>query len=201
MGVRTMTTINTNRRTQRGFSLLEMLVALVVFSIGMLAVAGLQTISKQANYEGLQRTTAAQIAYGLLEDIRTNGDALDVYRTAPVIGNGSLGGEPAPNCRDGAECTAAQKAQHDLWFWEQALDGTMETSGGAGTGGLVMPTMCIEGPAVGGAGIYRVTIVWRGTASISNGNNNPCGAGSGDYGGNLEFRRIIEIPTYIDPNI
>lgn len=184
-----------------GFSLLEMLVALVVFSIGMLAVAGLQTVSKQANFEGLQRTTAAQIAYGLLEDIRTNGDALDVYRTAAEIGGGSRGAEPAPGCRDGAECTAAQKAVHDLWFWEQALDGTMEISAGTGTGGLVMPSMCIDGPAVGGAGIYRVTIVWRGTASITNANNNPCGAVSGNYGGNLEFRRIIEIPTYIDPNI
>lgn len=193
--------MNTGLRTQTGFSLLEMLVALVVFSIGMLAVAGLQTISKQANYEGLQRTTAAQVANGLLEDIRTNGDALDVYRTAPEIGNGRLGAEPAPNCRDGAQCTPEQKARHDLWFWEQALDGMLETSGGAGTGGLVLPTACIDGPAVGGAGIYRVTIVWRGTASMSSANNNPCGAGSGNYGGNLEFRRIMEIPTYIDPNI
>ena len=201
MGLLEVATMNRHSRTQLGFSLLEMLVALVVFSIGMLAVAGLQTVSKQANYEGLQRTTAAQIAYGLLEDIRTNGGALEVYSNAPDIGNGSLGAEPAPNCRDGAECTAAQKALYDLWFWEQALDGTMETSGGAGTGGLLLPTMCIDGPAVGGAGIYRVTIVWRGAASISNGNNSACGGGSGNYGGNLEFRRIIEIPTYIDPNI
>jgi len=188
-------------RLRKGFSLLEMLVALVVFSIGMLAVAGLQTVSKQANFEGLQRTTAAQIASGLLEDIRTNGDALDVYRTAAEIGNGSRGAEPAPNCRDGAECTGAQRAVHDLWFWEQALDGTMETSGGAGTGGLMLPSMCIDGPAVGGPGIYRVTIVWRGTASITNASNNPCGVASGNFGANLEFRRIIEVPTYIDPNI
>lgn len=186
---------------QDGFSLLEMLVALVVFSIGMLAVAGLQTVSKQANFEGLQRTTAAQIAYGLLEDIRTNGDALDVYRTAAEIGGGSRGAEPAPGCRDGAECTADQKAVHDLWFWEQALDGTMEVSGGAGTGGLMLPSLCIDGPALGGPGIYRVTIVWRGTASITNASINPCGAVGGNYGANLEFRRIIEIPTYIDPNI
>jgi len=186
---------------QVGFSLLELLIALVVFSIGMLAVAGLQTVSKQANFEGLQRTMASQIAHGLLEDIRTNGDALDIYRTAPPLGNGSRGAEPAPNCRDGAACNSAQKAAYDLWFWEQALDGTMETSGGAGTGGLVLPTMCVDGPAVGGAGIYQVTIVWRGTASITNGNNNPCGAVGGNYGADLQFRRIIQIPTFIDPNI
>jgi len=186
---------------QRGFSLLELLVALLVFSIGMLAVAGLQSVSKQANFESLQRTTASQIAYGLLEDIRTNGDALDIYRTVPELGGGSLAGEPAPNCRAAAECNAAQKAAHDLWFWEQALDGNMETNAGVGTGGLMLPTMCIDGPAVGGPGIYTVTIAWRGTASITNAVNNPCGAVSGNYGDNLELRRIIQIPTYIDPNI
>lgn len=81
---------------QNGFSLLELLVALVVFSIGLLAVAGLQTVSKQANFEGLQRTTASQIANGLLEDMRMNGDALNIYRTAGELGNGNRGGEPAP---------------------------------------------------------------------------------------------------------
>jgi type IV pilus assembly protein PilV len=184
-----------------GFSLLEMLVALTVFSIGLLAVAGLQTVSKQANFEAIQRTTASQIAQGLLEDMRTNGDALNVYRTAAPLGEGSRAAEPAPSCRQGAACTPNQKAVHDLWFWEQAIDGNLEMSGGAGTGGLVLPALCIDGPAVGGPGIYRVTIVWRGTASITNTVNNPCGAASGNYGAANEFRRIVQVPTYIDPNI
>lgn len=187
--------------SQKGFSLLELLVALVVFSIGMLAVAGLQTVSKQANFEGAQRTTASQIAYGLLEDIRTNADAVDIYRAAGVLGGGSRGGEPAPNCSVGAECNAAEKAVHDLWFWEQMIDGNLETSAGVGTGGVMMPALCIAGPAVGGAGVYQVTIAWRGTASITNSVNNACGALGGNFGPNLEFRRIIQIPTYIDPNI
>ena len=185
---------------QSGFSLLELLVALVVFSIGLLAVAGLQTVSKQANFEGLQRTTAAQIATGLLEDMRMNGEGINVYRTAAAIGGGSRGGEPVPNCRIGAECNAAQKAAFDLWFWEQALDGNLETSGGAGTGGLMFPTLCIDGPAVGGPGIYRVSIAWRGTASITNSVNNPCGAANGNYGASNQFRRMVQVPTYIDPN-
>ena len=185
---------------QRGFSLLEMLVALVIFSIGLLAVAGLQTVSKQANFEGLQRTAASQVAQGLLEDIRMNGDALNIYRTAGAIGGGSLGGEPVPNCHTGAECNSAQKAAHDLWFWEQVLDGNLETNNGVGTGGLMLPTLCVNGPAVGGPGIYRVTITWRGTASILNSVNNPCGTLSGNYGANNEFRRILQIPTFIDPN-
>lgn len=186
---------------QHAFSLLEMLVALVVFSIGLLAVAGLQTVSKQANFEAIQRTTASQIAQGLLEDMRTNGDALNVYRLAAPLGEGSRGAEPAPSCLVGAECTPDQKALHDLWFWEQAIDGNLEMSGGNGTGGLVLPALCIDGPALGGPGIYRVTIVWRGTASITNTVNNPCGAASGNYGATNEFRRIVQMPTYIDPNI
>jgi type IV pilus assembly protein PilV len=188
------------RSQQRGFSLLELLVALIVFSVGLLAVAGLQTVSKQANFEGLQRTTASQISHGLLEDIRMNGDAINIYRTAGPIGSGSFGGEPAPNCRTGAECNSAQKAAHDLWFWEQVLDGNLETRGGVGTGGLMFPTLCVNGPAAGGPGIYRVTIAWRGTASITNAVNNPCGAATGNYGDQNEFRRIIQVPTYIDPN-
>jgi type IV pilus assembly protein PilV len=192
--------MSSTRLSQRGFSLLELLVALVVFSIGLLAVAGLQTVSKQANYEGLQRTTASQIANGLLEDIRMNGDAISTYRMADPIGGGSRGGEPAPNCRAGATCNATQKALHDLWFWEQILDGNLETNAGAGTGGLMLPTLCVDGPVVGGPGIYQVTITWRGTTSLVNAVNNPCGVASGNYGNTNEFRRIIQIPTYIDPN-
>lgn len=186
---------------QRGFSLLELLIALVVFSIGFLGVAKLQTVSKQANFESLQRSTAAHIAYGLLEDIRTNADAIDVYRTAGEIGGGNTAGEPVPNCHNGADCIAVQKAAHDLWFWEQALDGNFEMNAGAGTGGLMLPTLCVTGPAAGGAGVYQVTITWRGSASITNSVNSPCGAGSGNYGDNLEFRRIMRIPTFIDPSI
>ena len=170
--------LNTSNRLQ-GFSLLELLIALVVFSIGLLAIAGLQTVSKQANYEAVQRTTAAQAA---------------------ELGGGVIGAEPVPNCRDGNECNAAQKAAHDLWFWEQVLDGNLETNGGIGAGGLVLPALCITGPAGGGAGVYTVTIAWRGTASINSNIANPCGTASGNYGAQNEFRRIVQIPTFIDPN-
>lgn len=189
------------RCTQRGFSLVEMLVALVVFSVGLLAIAGLQTMSKQANFEALQRTAASQIAYGLLENMRVNGDAIDVYIGAGDLGGGSRGAEPAPNCAGNAVCNAVQKATHDLWFWEQVLDGNLEMSGNAGAGGLVMPALCVNGPAGGGAGIYTVTVAWRGTASMTNNTANACGAAAGNFGANMEFRRIMQIPTYIDPSI
>lgn len=188
------------RRRQSGFSLLELLIALIVFSLGLLAVAGLQTVSKQSNYESIQRTVAAQIANGLLEDMRTNGSAITTYTGSGDIGGGSRGAaEPAPNCAPGAQCNPVQKAAFDLWFWEQSLDGSLETAGGANAGGLVLPTLCVNGPAGGGAGIYRVTVVWRGSASLASQANNPCGAASGNYGVQNSLRRIVQIPTYIDP--
>lgn len=190
----------TSNRKLLGFSLLELLIALVVFSIGLLAIAGLQTVSKQANFEAVQRTTAAQVANGLLEDMRTNGNGIDVYAAAPQLGGGAIVAEPVPNCRDGNQCNAAQKAAHDLWFWEQVLDGNLETNGGIGAGGLVMPALCITAPVAGGAGVYTVTVAWRGTASITSNLADPCGAASGNYGAQNEFRRLVQIPTYIDPN-
>jgi type IV pilus assembly protein PilV len=188
------------RHRQSGFSLLELLIALIIFSLGLLAVAGLQTVSKQSNYESIQRTIASQVANGLLEDIRTNGGGIATYTGSGDIGGGSRGDRPVPNCGVGTECNPAQKAAFDLWFWEQSLDGALETAGGANAGGLVLPTLCVTGPAGGGAGIYRVTIVWRGSASLVSQANNPCGAASGNYGDQNSLRRIVQIPTYIDPN-
>lgn len=185
---------------QHGFSLIELLVTVIIFSVGLLSVAGLQTVSKSSNFEALQRTSASQVAHGLLEDMRVNGDGAAIYLAAGELGGGSRGAEPAPNCTVAAPCNAAQNAAHDLWVWEQAIDGNLETSADVGTGGLVLPSLCITGPAGGGAGIYQVTIAWRGTASITNAVNNPCGSASGNYGAGNEFRRIIQVPTFIDPN-
>ena len=81
------------------------------------------------------------------------------------------------------------------------LDGNFESDGAVGTGGLVLPRMCVTGPLAGGAGIYQVTIVWRGSAAITSPLNNFCGTLTGNYGANNEFRRIIQIPTYIDPTM
>lgn len=191
--------MKTRLSLQHGFSLIELLVALIVFSIGMLAVAGLQTVSKRANYESLQRTTAAQLANAVLEDMRTNGGGMAIYLAAGDIGGGSRGAQPAPSCRVGAECNAEQKAAFDLWSWEQMLDGNLETIAGTAAGGLLLPTLCVTGPVGGGAGTYRVSIVWRGSATISNAVANACGLASGNYGAQNELRRIVQIPTFIDP--
>jgi len=187
---------------QRAFSLIELLVSIVIFSVGLLAVAGLQTVSKSANFESVQRTTASHIAYGLLEDMRTNGNGIDMYLASADLGDNVMPAEPAPNCGTmGSTCNAAQKAVHDLWFWEEVLDGEMEVGAEGAAGGLVQPTICIDGPVGGGAGIYTVTIAWRGGVSLLDSGLITCGDGSGKYGAGNAFRRNVQVPTFLDPGI
>lgn len=191
-----------SRAPHNGFSLIELLVAIVVFSIGLLAVAGLQTVSKSASFEGLQRTAASQIAHGVLEDMRSNGNAIATYTASPALGNASIASEPVPNCKSMvAECNAAQKATHDLWFWESVIDGNQSTGAEGSGGGLVLPTVCIAGPAAGGAGMHTITVAWRGVVALTSANANLCGAGSGKYGSADEYRRIVNITTFLDPQI
>ena len=59
----------------RGTALLEVLIALVVFSLGMLGLAGLQTLSLQFNTSAYYRTQATTLAYGLADRMRANRQA------------------------------------------------------------------------------------------------------------------------------
>ena len=56
----------------RGVTLVEMLIALLVISIGLLGLAGLQNVSLQYNYSSYQRTTANNMAYDITDRMRAN---------------------------------------------------------------------------------------------------------------------------------
>lgn len=59
-------------RQQRGFSLLEVLIATVVLSIGLLGLASLQTASLRNNNGALHRSQATIMAYDILDCMRAN---------------------------------------------------------------------------------------------------------------------------------
>ncbi len=194
------------RRRHLGFSLIEVLITLVVFALGVLTVAGLQTISKKSNFQAVQRTTATMLAYDILERMRANTGQLQYYASnSTASGNGLGGGTlslPNPDCGS-SSCSPAQMETYDLYAWEQAIDGASELNGTVKAGGLVSPSACITGPAGGGAGVYTVTIAWRGAVSMPDNNtSNTCGANSGRYddGTNKNvYRRMVVIETYITP--
>jgi type IV pilus assembly protein PilV len=198
-----MTTRRDNvRRAEGGFSLIEILISTIVFSIGVLGVTGLGALSKRATFEAVQRATAAELAYALLEEMRSNKAAIGMYLVAGTLGHGSLGAEPAPDCDvAGVDCSAIEFARHSLWVWELMLDTGMESSAGVGTGGLAEPSACITGPAGGVAGDYVVTVVWRGVTELTDSGLSACGAGTGLYGAGDNMRRMVIVRSFIDPNI
>lgn len=59
-------------KNQSGFSLLEVLIALLVLSIGLLGLAALQTTSLRSNQMATMRTLATQLAYDMTDRMRAN---------------------------------------------------------------------------------------------------------------------------------
>lgn len=186
-----------------GVGLVELLVTLLIVSVGFLSIAGLQTTAKKANFDALQRTTAVVLAKDIAERMRANPVELMRYLT-PVggVGGGSLA-QPGQDCTSISPCNPGQLAEYDLWLWEQTMDGVSENreinSVSTNTGGLVSPAGCVIGPASGSAGVYTITIVWRGLNELTDLSADTCGTGTGDYGANEEFRRILSFNSFISP--
>lgn len=67
----------TCRPNQGGFSLLEVLIAVVILSIGLLGLAGLQTTSLQSNFSAAQVSQATFLASDLMDRMRANSEAAE----------------------------------------------------------------------------------------------------------------------------
>ena len=181
---------------QRGISLLDAMIAVVIFSVGMLAIAALQTISKTSNFEAIQRSHASSLAYDLLERMRMNSGSNTNYVSSTTI---TITDQTYTPCSAG--CDQAAMAVNDLYEWKQALLGAAERNpDDSSVGGLVNPTACLDGPS-SPPGEYTLTIVWRGQTSITNQSTNTCGSGTGLYDASstddFAYRRILVINTYL----
>ena len=97
----------------RGFSLIEMLIAIVILSISLLALAGLMVTTTQNNSFGGRMTEAATFAQDRLEelkvtpwanlvsgtDMRTGSTGIDYTRTWTVATNAIVPPTPEPTLR------------------------------------------------------------------------------------------------------
>ncbi len=131
---------------QRGFSLVEVLIALVIMSVGMLGIAGLYVQSMQAGRTSMFRHHAVTLAGDVADRIRANPTAGNAYNhAAAATGTDN-------NCvAQGTDCTAAQMAAHDIFLWQGQADATLP-------GGDVAVTFT---PAAAGAPpTYLITITW-----------------------------------------
>jgi len=104
----------TSARHDRGFSLIEVLVALVVLSVGLLGLAALQSTATQFNASAYTRSQATLLAYDMADRIRANRQAgLDGQYNSPYPDPGDL-----PECDDDVDGTVAEQ---DLGGWRRAL--------------------------------------------------------------------------------
>jgi len=129
-------------RSQRGVTLIELLVSVFVFAIGVLGFSALQTRSLQATYDNAQREDVVLIADSLISRIRSNrfvaSDYVDV-----INGFGTVcPNAPATLCAEQqsggaiAACAGEDLAAYDVWdVLCNNVDGTtgvISNSGGLG---------------------------------------------------------------------
>ncbi|MEM7097113.1 MAG: type IV pilus modification protein PilV [Pseudomonadota bacterium] len=106
-------------RLARGFSMIELLVAVLIMGVGVLGVTGLQLVSLQNNRDALLRSEAIQLAYDILDRVRINPGV-----GVPGAGYAGVGFGDAPaaptDCYQ-ANCTAAQITAFDIAVWQCSL--------------------------------------------------------------------------------
>ena len=103
---------NTQTTKQAAFTLVEVMVAMVIFSIGLLGLAGLQSLGITNNQTAFYRTIAMQQAYNMSDRMRNNIAGVDA-------GNYDTLDENIPsytNCVTG-NCSPSQLATFDHFEW------------------------------------------------------------------------------------
>lgn len=139
----------------RGFSLLEVLIALVILSVGLLGIAAMLSSSLKSNDSAYMRTQATVLAYNILDSMRTNLN--EVQSSAYNIAIGTPAPGSATACiGSSANCGPAALATYDLSAWKTALATTLPE----GDGSIVTTT-------VGGVTIVTVTVQWNDSRALN----------------------------------
>lgn len=125
------------RTTQAGMTLIEVLVTLVLISVGLLGVAALQLTTMKSNQEAYVRSQASVLADYILDRIRANqrGFLNNEYNAIAFNGTG----------------TAATTSGNDLARWQAEIDRLLP-GGNANAAGSIARTA--------GTNIVTVTIQW-----------------------------------------
>lgn len=121
--------------------MIEVLVALLVLSIGLLAVAGLQARSLKVNTGAYLRSQANQLAYDITDRIRGN-------RAGALDGHYAVDAGKQPDdvgCSGASGCDPEEIAQSDIHAWKDRLDNLLPEG---------------EGRITTDNGIATITVFW-----------------------------------------
>lgn len=178
------------RNSQRGATLIEILVSLVILMIGLLGLVGIMVQSKRSQVESYQRVQALLLVQDMAARMNANKAVASCYVLPTFLGTGN---SVVPACAVGSPEQNARAVQ-DLTQWRELLLGAAELSGGNKVGAVLDARGCIKknDPA---SDLYQVSVAWQGgglTAAPPGGV--PCGQGS--YGDEAA-RRAVSITVQL----
>lgn len=125
---------------QRGFTLIEVMVALLIISIGLLGIAKMQALALASTGTARLRSIAALETASMASMMHANRaywaaissgtESVTVTASSPPSFTTSDATVVAPStgCTAAATCTAAQVAGQDLTYWATDLNQTMPTA-------------------------------------------------------------------------
>ncbi len=142
--------MKTNRQVE-GFAMIEVLLAVVILAIGLLAGSRMQILGLNYTQAATTRTYATMAANDILDRMRLNPEARATYD-----GFNSGGTIPADqNCANNG-CNATQLADQDLRIWARYF-----RAGDATNSTTLLPPNARGTITDGGNGVMNVTITWN----------------------------------------
>lgn len=123
---------STRRQHQQGFTLIEVLIAVIVLSVGLLGLAGLQAMASKLTHSAYQYSQAASLAYEIVDAIRANAkNAVDYKGTHQSL-----------TCKqDMAIASGGSVAENDLAEWKNQIACVLPS--GSGTITLASSTLTV----------------------------------------------------------
>jgi type IV pilus assembly protein PilV len=139
-----------------GFTLIEVLIAVLVLAIGLLGLAGLQSYSVASTHSAYLRSQATTLAYDIIDRMRAN-------QSAAVVGAYlvAFGTQPATvtNCQSiGSTCTSADMAAFDVAQWKCTLGAWNADTDCATVSGRLPDG---DGQITRNGNIYTVAVRWN----------------------------------------
>ena len=106
------------RAQQSGFTLIEVMVSVLVLSIGLIGVAALQGVSLKNTQSAFMRSQATALAYDVADRMRANviSARIGLYDSGSYDPPATVTG-----CKSTTGCTAQNMAEHDLAEWNAAI--------------------------------------------------------------------------------
>ena len=165
----------------RGFTLIEVLIALVVLAFGMLALARALGRSAQDEMEAQQRAQAMTIAAEMASRIGNNPKQAALYVGDYV---------PAGPVEDCAALDPVAVVEIDQCEWRNRLRGADTFDGDRAIGSPIAARGCVINTALN---VYVVAIAWQGVLATEPADS-PCG--ENQFGPNNEKTRRVYSTTF-----